>query len=564
MPVFLISRINQVSTTMNRSQIPPPATNPRQRWGLLMMMMLSTSPLAADDWNQYGGPQRSFCLSTQAAHAVPEQPGLQRQWQVTLGTGKSAIVGDRETVFVTYRRALDDAAEDTRYAEVTAALSASTGDTLWTHETECADLPEQEAFSGDPRAPQATPALHASYVVTLGFTGRLECLLRASGKVCWQIDLVGTYDCPPVQFGFAASPLIEGDRVYVLAGGRQAGLLCLDIATGKPIWHLPCSEASYATPVIADLDGQRQIVFMDRDELQAADLDGQRLWVYELPEQGMTNVPTPLPIGPRTLLLSGQGIKGIRCLEVKRGDATWEARERWFTGHTQFFYSNWVPLGPDAIIGCNENVAVAVAISDGRRLGRWRRFGDGNFIRAGDRLLVLDGRGNFSSVNIGPQQLTEAWRVRLLDARCWTPPTIIDQRLFVRADDQVACWQLNASDGARNELKRPYALPLNGKSHQLAGQASSRPTVDPVEQIATKFERDGEQAALELYERLRQTPVVGLTLDQRLELAALAADHGQDEFAFLVLTHAVEQFPDAEDARSALREIQDRRPSQDP
>jgi outer membrane protein assembly factor BamB len=60
---------------------------------------------------------------------------------------------------------------------------------------------------------------------------RLDC---ETGEKKWHADFKNRFDSPLPAFGFASSPLVQGDAIFVQAGG---GFLKLNKKTGETIWR---------------------------------------------------------------------------------------------------------------------------------------------------------------------------------------------------------------------------------------------------------------------------------------------------------------------------------------
>ena len=202
----------------------------------------------------------------------------------------------------------------------------------------------------------------------------------------------------PVQFGFSASPVVVDGRLFIYAGGEKKGLLCLDLTNGSEVWSCDCGEATYVTPVITTLCDKRQLVIYSTAEILGIDEPtGAILWRSDLPEAGLTNVPSPLPIGDNRLLISGQGAKGTYCLEVNKADGKWTTSQIWKEIRPQFFYCNWIPVEDGKIVlGCTDSMLMAISTADGKLMGRWRGFGNGNLLCIKDQLLCVNGEGVLS------------------------------------------------------------------------------------------------------------------------------------------------------------------------
>ena len=431
---------------------------------------------------------------------------------------------------------------------------------VWDYRWDAGWLEDQEAFGGKSRAPQATPLVHEDRVVVLGFTGWLHCLDRKTGRAIWKRNLVETFEAEPVQFGFSASPIIHEGQLMVLAGGQAGGLVAMDLQTGESLWNVPCEEASYATPLVFEVNGSSQIVFVTRTDIVGVDpTTGAERWRYGLPKPGMTNVPTPLPLGPGRLAVSGQGIGGTLELVVSRRGEDWQVTEGWRT-RSEFFYCNWLRMG-ERILGCNGDLLLALDGNTGERLARWRGFRDANLIGLGDRYVIVDGEGVLSLAEESPAGLQLLARYEVLDERCWAPASISAGQLYCRGGDTVVC--LTFDDAAVGE--RLPSLEIQDAELAIKSPGASRPDTidDPVDHIVTRFEAAGPQAAWETYQAIRASDGASLTLAHREELAGLALEQGLIDFGKQILQHAVEDFSSdaARQLRQQLLSKYDRQPS---
>jgi hypothetical protein len=428
------------------------------------IFILSCCPdgAVAFQWPQFGGPQRDFTLDREPFN-TPEF-SVTQLWQIEIGVGKSELVIDNSSVYVCFRKdkPADESADNTKYWEGVAALDRQTGAQRWVYQYDCSDLEEQQSFSGDPRASQATPVIAGDWIFTLGFTGRLVCLNKSSGKVVWEKDLVADEQimAEPVQFGFSASPVVVDGRLIIYAGGAKRGLMCLNLSDGSEVWSCDCGEATYATPVITTLCGKQQIVIVSAKEILSVDSQtGEILWRSDLLEPGLTNVPCPLPVGNDLLLISGQGAKGTYCLEITNSHDSWTARQVWKTVRPQFFYCNWIPIEKGNVaLGCTETMMMAISTADGKLKGRWRGFGNGNLLRLNDQILCVNGEGDLSLISIGPGGLTQEFECGLINGRVWAAPTLVDDQLFLRTGKKVAGYRIMPNGELHNSLDAPETL----------------------------------------------------------------------------------------------------------
>jgi len=260
--------------------------------GLISLALASSSH--ADDWPQWGGPQRDLVWREQGV--VGRLPGgrLPRMWSKPIGAGYSGPAVANGRVFVTDRLADDN-------LERVLAFDAETGEQLWMHE-----YPAAYTISY-PLGPRATPTIDGEHVYVLGAVGHLLCLNAASGDVVWQKHLPTDFGTELPTWGMAAGPLVDGDQLIVLAGGaKDALVVSLDKRTGQEIWRaLDDPKVGYAPLVIYEFAGEQQLIIWHQSAVSALDpASGKVLWEHPHAVQEALTVAMPRKIGTRLFISS--------------------------------------------------------------------------------------------------------------------------------------------------------------------------------------------------------------------------------------------------------------------
>ena len=229
---------------------------------VLTAAVLSVSGLVrgaapATDWPQFLGPERNGVYHGPALSPSWPAEGPPVVWQRKVGQGFSgpAVSGNRLLVF--------HRVEDRSIIE---CLEARTGKELWK-----ADYPTdyQDDFGFD-EGPRATPTIAEGRVFTYGAEGRLACWKLADGAVVWSVDIPKELGSAKGFFGRASSPLVESNLVILNVGGSGgAGIVAFDCATGARRWKATDDEASYSSPVAANIHGSRIVLSLTREALVA-------------------------------------------------------------------------------------------------------------------------------------------------------------------------------------------------------------------------------------------------------------------------------------------------------
>ena len=106
-------------------------------------------------------------------------------------------------------------------------------------------------------------------------------------------------------WGTAASPLLHGDRLYVLNDNdEESYLLCLDKVTGKDVWRTVRDEKSnWSTPFLWQHDRRTEIVTAGTDKVRSYNLEGTLLWWFT----GMSSITIATPYENQGLLYVSSG-----------------------------------------------------------------------------------------------------------------------------------------------------------------------------------------------------------------------------------------------------------------
>ena len=114
--------------------------------------------------------------------------------------------------------------------------------------------------------------------------GDLFCLDAASGKVVWSKNFLEDYKAPVPLWGFAAHPLLDGDKLICLVGGKGSVVVAFDKNTGKEKWQCLSfekrrHEMGYCPPMIFEVGGKRQLIIWHPESVNGLDPEtGKVYW----------------------------------------------------------------------------------------------------------------------------------------------------------------------------------------------------------------------------------------------------------------------------------------------
>lgn len=403
--------------------------NRSQHYSRLLPAGDAARPAAAADvyWTDFRGPRRDGRYTQLPLRTSWPADGLEPLWTQPIGGGYASFAAAQGRAFTIEQR---------RGREVVAAYDAATGRELWTHGW---DAQFTEPMGGP--GPRATPTWRDGRVHALGATGLLWSLDAATGDVVWRRDILKDAGAENLTWAMAASPLVVGDLVVAQPGGADGwSVVAYDRATGGVVWHALGDAQSYTSPMAVTLGGVRQILTVTAERAVGlrAD-DGALLWDYPWAPETMDAMAQPLLLGGGRIFLSAYG--GAAVIEVTRAGARFTASEVWSNDRMKNGLSSSV-LHDGHVYGLDRAILACIDASTGERRWKGGRYGAGQLLLAGDRIVVLTERGELTLVRATPERHEEIARFPAIEGKTWNVPAIAEGILLVRNARQMAAFDL--------------------------------------------------------------------------------------------------------------------------
>ena len=185
----------------------------------------------ADDWPQWLGPQRDGVWRESGIVDKLPDAGPNVLWRVPVQAGYCGPAVANGRVYLLDRVAgkMPELKRGERAGsagvpgnERVLCLEARSGATVWEHTYECSYRIEY------PAGPRATPVVSGDRLFTLGAMGDLRCLEAGGGKLVWSVNFVTNFQTEPPLWGWAAHPLLDGNRLICLVGGSNSVVVAFE------------------------------------------------------------------------------------------------------------------------------------------------------------------------------------------------------------------------------------------------------------------------------------------------------------------------------------------------
>jgi outer membrane protein assembly factor BamB len=386
---------------------------------------IQEAPAAVPSWPLFYGPLQDGHYKETTILTTWPSAGLKQVWKRPVGGGYASMTVAGNRVFTIEQR---------RDREATVAYDLATGRELWVNEWKAFF---QESMGGD--GPRATPAYHNGRVYALGAEGEFRCLDAATGRTLWRKNILSDNGATNIQWGMSASPLVADGMVVVLPGGSGGkSVAAYDLQSGAPRWTALDDKAAYTAPILATLNGQRQLVIVSASRVVGLSLDGKSvLWQHPWVTDYDVNSALPVVVAPDRLLLTAGYGHGSALLQITPTGA----KELWQSKSMKAKFNNVVEH-EGVIYGLDEGILAAMDLKTGERKWKGGRYGYGQLLFASGHLVILTEQGDVVLVKADPTKHQEIARFTAIEGKTWNVPALAQGKLLVRNQTEMACYQI--------------------------------------------------------------------------------------------------------------------------
>ena len=351
--------------------------------------------------------------------------------------------------------------------EYCVALEASTGQELWTRETEVASYDNLVGYDDRLDGPRSTPTVSGDRVYVLTSQLKLHCLRLSDGGVVWTRDFVGEFGSEVISWQNAASPLLLDGLLFLNSNASGRRLMAIRASDGSTAWEGQDDRTTHATPAYGVVGGVPTVVFLTgRGLVGVVPESGQVRWRLNFQPSSTSTAATPV-IANDFVYASAAYSFGAIAARITQGPSGLSASQAWRQRGTGF-QNHWsTPVHQDGFLysvveagstsGFRQRSLACLDLAAGTN--RWvtanvgsGSLGYGSIVKVADRLLVLTESGELVLVRPDPTAYSELARQKILTEYCWNIPVISGGRLYARSSSELIALDVGATAPPLPEL----------------------------------------------------------------------------------------------------------------
>jgi len=382
---------------------------------------------AAQDWPQWRGPNRDgIANGFSEPKAWPEK--LTLKWKVNVGEGHSSPVVAGGKIYLHTRQGEH---------EVVSCLRPETGQVIW-QESYAAPYTVNSAAVRHGKGVKSTPVVAGDRIYTFGINGILSCFDAKTGKPQWRKEF-GSPD-----FGTAMSPVVDRGLLIAHVGTNGRGALTgFDAQTGVEKWSWKGDGPAYASPIVVELGGTRQVVTQSqRNIVGVSAATGELLWRIPFSTPYEQNIVTPV-LYHETLLFSGlnNGVMGVKVL--KRG-SEWVAETVWQNKDVGMYMNSPVLTG-DLLFGLSHLKRGQFFCLDPRNgatlwTSEGRQADNAAIVDGGPVLFFLTNDAELIVARKSGRGFELLRKYSVADSPTWAHPVILINGILIKDATTLALW----------------------------------------------------------------------------------------------------------------------------
>lgn len=300
-------------------------------------------------------------------------------------------------------------------------------------------------FSTSYPGSRATPVIVGDRLYILSGMGDLACLNAENGTSIWKKNIFKEYGGRNIEWGINETVVIHGNLLICTPGGINHNIIALDRLLGNLVWSSKGKgeKSAYCTPLLIKTGSRNLLVTHTEHNILGIDADaGTLLWNYGHPNKYSIHPNTPLFHNNQLFCFSGYGQGGVMLQLNEDGS---KITKKWIGKTMDSRMGGGVVLNGKLYGSGDKNRQwQCIDWASGKVDYSTKEIGNGAIIAADEKLFFYSQRGELAMVKPGSSSfdIVSEIRVSLGTGQHWAHPVIDQGRLYVRHGDTLIAYKI--------------------------------------------------------------------------------------------------------------------------
>jgi len=405
---------------------------------LFIIHLIFSSCQKKSEISQWRGPNRDGIYhETNLLKEWPEN-GPEMIWSLKgLGYGYGSVAVANDKVYVT-------GIKDTLSSVGTLFTFDLDGKLLW-------EKDYGKDFSLNFHGTRSTPTVVDDLIYIESGMGAVYCLNAKSGEELWSVDFMEDFGVDSVlQFGYAESVLIDGDKLICVPGAKENNVVALNRFTGEIVWNSKGNGeiATYNSPILVNHNELKLVIAMTSHSILGIDANtGENYWRVEQIQQNKIHANTPLCGDGRIVVSTAGRSETSGMVQLKLSEDGKSVEEVW--RNRKFINLMGGLVKVDSCLYGSAYMKKDWQVIDwytGEMLVQNKELGGGSIIYADGLFYCYAERdGEIALVDATPEkfEIRSKFKVPLGTKEHWARPVIDDGILYLRHGGALMAYNIS-------------------------------------------------------------------------------------------------------------------------
>jgi len=302
------------------------------------------------------------------------------------------------------------------------------------------------------RGSRSAPTVVDNLIYVCSGMGNITCFDSEKGDKKWSVNLIQDLHGSYTMHGHSESPLVDGDKVFLMPGGKDTNVVAFNRFTGKIDWICKGvgERPAYNSPNMIKLKNRNILVTFSAYALMGIDAKtGQLLWTHvqdnvpiaeHAPGMGDTHSNTILFDNGFIYYIAGDGNCAVKLKLSADGSSI---TQQWRNNEVDSYMGGFVKMDSLLFVdGTAKKDFKCVNANTGAIISTLP-LGSGNTIMADGLIYYYSQKGIVSLINPSKMEVISSFKITKGSAEHFSHPVINNGKLYVRHGNVIMAYAIN-------------------------------------------------------------------------------------------------------------------------